>query len=686
MIITEKTEESLRSVKGTPISVKGTLCLNMIVKNESRIIERLLKSVLPIVDCYCICDTGSTDNTAHIITEFFEKAGIPGKILFEPFVDFAHNRNVALQGCVGMPAEYVLLLDADMRLVLRGFDKRKLSVCDSFMILQGSEHFYYENMRIVRNNGLYTYVGVTHEFISTPPNDKKATLPKGEIFIEDIGDGGAKADKYERDIHLLLDGLKGAPDDVRYHFYLANSYYDSGKHAEAIQYYKRRIELGGWDQEVWYSYYRLGQIYNKMGEKEKAVYCWLEGYNFLPKRLENVHEIMHVYRHASKHKLVKMFYEIAQNVLQNKEIMEKEKDAFLFLHNDVYTYKIDYEYSISAAYNGVKTIPHELVRILNGCTDRNIIDNTFHNMKFYKDVLAARSTVDLTLSLEKRVGDRDVRFYSSSASILKKPVGRPGYVLNIRLVNYRINEKGHYLDCDETIITTNKFVELSADLQELPGGFQKVFDLVDDRRRYLGVEDVRIFRNPADQSISFIGTGYHANNTIGVQIGQYNPNAPLLVGRDIQPIQPSACEKNWVYVDVRGETCVVYKWFPLQLCQIDEQNAQLVLHETREMPGIFRHCRGSSCGFPYLDEIWFIVHLVSYEKPRHYYHLIAVFDADMHLLRYSAPFKFEGVCIEYSLSLIVEQDRVIIPYSTWDHSTKIGVYDKGYIDGLLHYS
>ena len=33
-----------------------TLCLNMIVKNESKIITRLFDSVLPIIDCYS-CDS-----------------------------------------------------------------------------------------------------------------------------------------------------------------------------------------------------------------------------------------------------------------------------------------------------------------------------------------------------------------------------------------------------------------------------------------------------------------------------------------------------------------------------------------------------------------------------------------------------------------------------------------------------
>jgi hypothetical protein len=57
----------------------------------------------------------------------------------------------------------------------------------------------------------------------------------------------------------------------------------------------------------------------------------------------------------------------------------------------------------------------------------------------------------------------------------------------------------------------------------------------------------------------------------------------------------------------------------------------------------------------------------------------------MNLLRYSAPFKFEGDPIEYSIGLVVEQDRVIIPYSTWDRTTKLGIYDKKYIDSIVKY-
>ena len=117
------------------------------------------------------------------------------------------------------------------------------------------------------------------------------------------------------------------------------------------------------------------------------------------------------------------------------------------------------------------------------------------------------------------------------------------------------------------------------------------------------------------------------------------------------------------------------------------------------MPKLFSRVRGSTCGYIYSKKVgennnknvlnaqskyvWFINHIVSYESPRHYYHMITVFDSNMNLLRYSAPFKFEGEPIEYCLSIVVEDERVLINYSTWDRTTRIGVYDKKYIDSLL---
>jgi tetratricopeptide (TPR) repeat protein len=676
-------------------SKKPTLCLNMIVKNESKIITRLFDSVLSVIDCYCICDTGSTDDTVKIINEYFYNKGIPGKVVTEPFKNFCHNRNVALQCCLGM-SEYIILLDADMVIEITNFDKRLLNNADSFYILQGNDSFYYQNMRIVKNDGLYSYVGVTHEYINTPVNNKISGFEKKDLFIRDLGDGGSKQDKYERDIRLLIDGIKDEPKNERYHFYLANSYHDSGKFNEAIDFYKKRIELGGWQEEVWYSYYRIGLCYKNLGKMSDAICSWMEGYNYYSDRLEGLYEIIQHYRIISKHKLCELFYKLAEEVL-NKNL---DRDSYLFLHDDVYSSKIYYEYTIFASYIGSKNINNEVIKVLNNSKDGNEVNNMLQNMKFYKDVLKQKGRLTLDNTIVSNINNEATTLKSSSSCLI--PIANnEGYRMNIRFVNYHINNEGGYLNCDKYIITVNKYVEFNKDFTIKN---EKWIELKFDDRRYIGIEDVRIFNDVETNKLLFIGTGFHRNNNIGIVTGEYNIQNFSLKESEIVPnFTNSSCEKNWVFVDYKNSTHVIYNWHPLQICKINNESNLLSLVETKKMPNIFSRIRGSTCGFKYSkkvwdsingnisiniveEEIWVVAHLVSYENPRHYYHLIAVFDSNMNLLRYSAPFKFEGEPIEYCLSIIVEDEQVLINYSTWDRTTRIGVYDKKYIDLIVKYT
>jgi tetratricopeptide (TPR) repeat protein len=429
----------------------------MIVKNESKIITRLLTTVLPIIDTYCICDTGSTDNTVELIESFFKERNISGKIVYEPFKNFAHNRNFALKSAVGM-SDFVLLLDADMVLDIKSFKKEKLSNYDSFYILQGNHNFYYQNVRIVRNNGLYSYVGVTHEYINTPPYNRHHLFEKNELFIIDIGDGGAKSDKFVRDIRLLTQGLIDEPDNERYYFYLANSYHDHGDYEKAIETYQKRIDCKGWNQEVWYSYYKMGHCYRNLKKMNDAICCWLLSIEALPERLETVYEIIHHYRNEGKNKLVAHFYKIAKEILDKKLF----RDDYLFLHNDVYTHKIYYEYSIAAYYLGIKNINDEIVQILNHSNDASINNNLFQNMKFYKDVLTSKRNYVFDNKMTALINETNIDFHSSSSCLIhKNDKGSEGkYLMNIRYVNYYITENGSYINCEKNIITANKFVEL----------------------------------------------------------------------------------------------------------------------------------------------------------------------------------------------------------------------------------
>ena len=658
----------------------NTLCLNMIVKNESRIITRMLESVLPIIDYYCICDTGSTDDTIELIETFFKKNSIPGKIIKEPFKNFEYNRNYSLQACNYL-TDYVLLMDADMVLKVGTFNKCILSTAGSFHILQGTDDFYYQNTRIVKNNGLYNYKGVTHEYINTPPNNITKSILKNQLFIQDYGDGGSKSDKFLRDIKLLTNGIIDEPNNERYHFYLANTYHDSGDYNNAIEIYKKRIKFGGWNQEVWYSYYRIGLCYKQLKNIPEYINALLDAYNYLPDRLEALHELISHYRHLGQNKVSKLFYDSAKQILNKNNNI----DDYLFLSNDVYKYKLYYEYTIIAGYNNIKNINDEVITILNNTSDSHIYNNLFSNMKFYKDVLIPSKLIDLNFSVGVHVCDKTIKFTSSSSSIIKHSVNDQ-YLMNIRAVNYRIDDRGCYHDCDVHIISVNKMVVLSNNFEILN---EKLFDLDFCDRRYIGVEDMKIFNDVTTNELTYIGTGYHSNNKIGIVTGKYD-----LLKDNLSPVveitssfNNNSCEKNWVFVDYLNSTHIIYKWFPLQICKLDNVTNSISVVETKQnMPRIFSHTRGSTCGFKYNNELWFVVHLVSYEEPRHYYHLLAVFNENMDLMRYSAPFKFEGEPIEYSLGLVVEDSRVLITYSVWDRTTKLAVYDKLYVDNLLKYT
>ena len=74
-----------------------TICLTMIVKNESKVIKRCFDSVKDYIDYWSICDTGSTDGTQDFIKNYFKEANIPGELHQHKWQNFGHNRTLAVQ-------------------------------------------------------------------------------------------------------------------------------------------------------------------------------------------------------------------------------------------------------------------------------------------------------------------------------------------------------------------------------------------------------------------------------------------------------------------------------------------------------------------------------------------------------------------------------------------------------------
>jgi len=56
------------------------ICLNMIVKNETPVLDRLFRSLKEVIDYYVIVDTGSDDGTPEFIARWILEAGISGEL------------------------------------------------------------------------------------------------------------------------------------------------------------------------------------------------------------------------------------------------------------------------------------------------------------------------------------------------------------------------------------------------------------------------------------------------------------------------------------------------------------------------------------------------------------------------------------------------------------------------------
>jgi len=245
------------------------LCLNMIVKNEEKILERCLRSAAPYISAYAILDTGSTDGTCDLIKKIMEELSIPGVIGKGEFKDFSQARNLALDLCKNSDLEFthILLMDADMELIVTDPESLQQLGEQNGLILQKHEYLEYWNVRIIPRSGDHRYMCPTHEYI-TQPNG--VTNLKG-LYFWDHACGSNRSEKYQRDLRLLAQAILDDPKQSRNYFYLAQTYRELGEKEKAIEYYLKRAEMGGWVEEVSVAFNEAGNLMEELGFTEAEI-------------------------------------------------------------------------------------------------------------------------------------------------------------------------------------------------------------------------------------------------------------------------------------------------------------------------------------------------------------------------------------------------------------------------------
>ena len=293
---------SLLLLKTAP-SFCQTICLNMIVKNESHVIERCLASVKDLIDYWVIVDTGSTDGTQAIIEEFME--GVPGQLHERPWVNFAHNRNEALFYAQGK-GDYLLMIDADEELVFLGKPHFPYLVKDAYHVVvrQSDTGVDYKRYLLVNNHLDWKWKGVVHESLESEAARTLGFLSDVINFSYTTGDRSSDPDKYLKDAKLLEKALEEDPDNSRYVYYLAQSYFNVPDYPLALKYYQKRAEMGGWEQEVFFSFYCTGMIQNVLEmDPEVFLNSHANAFVFRPSRAEPLYRMANYYIYTKNYLL-----------------------------------------------------------------------------------------------------------------------------------------------------------------------------------------------------------------------------------------------------------------------------------------------------------------------------------------------------------------------------------------------
>jgi len=354
---------------------RPTVTLCMIVKDEEHIIHECLDSMIPYIDRYDITDTGSTDRTKEIIREWGKKNNIPGEVYDAPWQGFGKSRSVSLRNADKGGADYSWVIDADDMIKGTFAYPPEFGEHAAYTLKINRGDFEWWRNQIFKNNMGWEYVGVIHEYANCPDLEKtgmQVARLGGNYAIDarTLGNRTKEFDvkleegqeeepgkeswrkKYLHDAETLLDCLTNPdnenyePDNHRYLFYLAQSYFDGGDFAKAKEWYEKRAEKGGWEEEQWYSVLRVAMCMTNLGEKwQDTQDVFLQSYNIRPTRVESLFNLARIHRMNGNPKLGYLFAKMGCQI-------PFPPNDVLFVAKDIYDWQIWDELASTAWYTG----------------------------------------------------------------------------------------------------------------------------------------------------------------------------------------------------------------------------------------------------------------------------------------------------------------------------------------------
>jgi hypothetical protein len=438
-----------------------TICLNMIVKNESHIIVETLDHLHKIFDFdyWVISDTGSTDNTQGIIKDFFKEKGVPGELIENEWKWFGESRTDALNAAYNK-TDYLLIFDADDKIHGRLILPDSLTA-DSYHLKFKSNITYFRPL-LISNRKKWKFKGVIHEVLSNiDPVNPSVFIDNEEYFVESRRLGNFNLDplKYQKQAKVLEDAFykeMELKDDIglanRYAYYCARSYRDAGDNDNAIIWFKKVInDLTNWSQEKYCSCIEVGDIFSDKKDIENSLLYYLKSVDFDNERIEGVIKAINLLFSKNLNILAISLYNQYKNYNHNIDTSNR-----LFIEEWMYRQlEMDFRVSIKAYYvKGQEKVGYEACKkiINNKKYEHHSYLQTVWNLNLhnYKKFIPIDSK-DETIKLHQVLSDYII--YLDSKNFKEKDRNNWNVVMDLwKYINNFINVESDLINKVKEII------------------------------------------------------------------------------------------------------------------------------------------------------------------------------------------------------------------------------------------
>ena len=133
-------------------------------------------------------------------------------------------------------------------------------------------------------------------------------------------------------------------EDAQWVFELAQSYFTLGEFDNAREWFARRVEMGGWDEQVYYAMYQIAESMAQLDEPWPDVQdAYLRAWEFRPARAEPLYAIARHYREEQRYQLGYQFARLAATIPLPDE-------DHLLVRPDIYAWRATDEQAVCASW------------------------------------------------------------------------------------------------------------------------------------------------------------------------------------------------------------------------------------------------------------------------------------------------------------------------------------------------